>query len=59
MALWASDLLGEGFFLASLPVAHPSILPTIEINPQIKAISIMELADYRTPADGVLTFDCG
>jgi hypothetical protein len=52
------DPNGERLLLSSLPVPHPPILPAIEIDPQIKAISIVELADSHPLAVGVLTFDC-
>jgi hypothetical protein len=53
------DANGEGFFLASLPIPHPPILPAIEVGPQVKAIAIVELADTRPIAGGVLTFGSG
>jgi hypothetical protein len=53
------DPNGEGLLLASLPLAHPPISPAIKIDPEIEAISIMELADSQPFTRGVFTLNRG
>src|SRR5580658_8327432 len=53
------DPNGKRFFTSSLPIPHPPILPAIAINPEVKAVPIVEFSDACPIASSVLAFDSG